>query len=127
VPENLKRYYGAGDLHFITCSCCQRQPILGTPQRRDLFLSVLERMRQAYRFVVLGYVAMPEHFHLLLSEPQLGTPSTVLQAVKIGFARRVLFSHFSQKAREMGHPADQHRRVRRPMYQISTRVQPELT
>jgi putative transposase len=33
---------------------------------------------------------MPEHFHLLMSEPQVGTPSTVLQALKIGFARRVL-------------------------------------
>jgi len=73
VPENLKRYYRAGDLRLIACSCYQRQPILGTPQRRDLFLSVLEQMRQAYRFVVLGYVVMPEHFHLLLSEPQLGT------------------------------------------------------
>ena len=90
MPRNLKRYYGAGDLHFITCSCYQRQPILGTPQRRDLFLTVLEHMRQEYRFVVLGYVVMPEHFHLLVSEPQLGTPSTVLQALKIGFARRAL-------------------------------------
>ena len=90
MPRNLKRYYGAGDLHFITCSCYQRQPILGTPPRRDLFLTVLEHMRQEYHFVVLGYVLMPEHFHLLMSEPQLGTPSTVLQALKIGFARRVL-------------------------------------
>jgi REP element-mobilizing transposase RayT len=31
---------------------------------------VLERMRQRYRFVVIGYVVMPEHFHLLVSEPQ---------------------------------------------------------
>jgi len=90
MPRNLKRYYGAGDLHFITCSCYQRQPILGTPTRRDLFLTVVEHMRQEYRFVVLGYVVMPEHFHLLISEPRMGTPSTVLQAVKIGFARRVL-------------------------------------
>jgi len=112
MPRNLKRYYGAGDLHFITCSCYQRQPILGTPLRRDLFLSVLERMRLEYRFVVLGYVVMPEHFHLLMSEPQIGTPSTVLQALKIGFARRVLIRervphvsgvpHFSRFVREVG-------------------------
>jgi REP element-mobilizing transposase RayT len=36
------RYYGAGDLHFITCSCYRRQPLLGTPRRRDLLLTVLE-------------------------------------------------------------------------------------
>jgi len=33
---------------------------------------------------------MPEHFHLLISEPQRGTPSTVMQALKLGFTRRVL-------------------------------------
>jgi putative transposase len=51
---------------------------------------VLEQVRQRYRFVVLGYVVMPEHFHLLVSEPQRGNPSTVMQALKLGFARRVL-------------------------------------
>jgi putative transposase len=33
---------------------------------------------------------MPEHVHLLISEPQKGDPSIVMQALKIGFARRVL-------------------------------------
>jgi hypothetical protein len=33
---------------------------------------------------------MPEHFHLLLSKPEKGNPSVVMQALKLGFARRVL-------------------------------------
>ncbi len=90
MPAGLRRYYGTGDLHFITCSCYQRQAGLATARRRDLFLSVLERMRKRYQFVVVGYVVMPEHFHLLMSEPQEVTPATVMQAVKLGFARRVL-------------------------------------
>jgi putative transposase len=90
VPKLLKRFYGAGDLHFITCSCYKRKSILGTPSRRDLFLIVLERMRRRYRLVVIGYVVMPEHFHLLITEPQVGDPSVVMQALKLGFARRVL-------------------------------------
>jgi putative transposase len=90
MRNNLHRYYGAGDLHFITCSCYHREPLLGTPRRRDLFLSVLEQVRQHYEFVVVGYVVMPEHIHLLISEPQRKNPSTVMQALKLGFARRVL-------------------------------------
>jgi putative transposase len=90
MPRNLTRYYGAGDLHFITCSCYRRQPLLGTTRRRDLFLTVLDQVRRRYPFVVVGYVVMPEHFHLLISEPQERTPSTVMQALKLGFARRVL-------------------------------------
>src|ERR1700757_1025152 len=50
----------------------------------------LEQMRQRYHFVVAGYVVMPERVHLLISEPQEETPSTVIQAVKLSFARRVL-------------------------------------
>jgi putative transposase len=71
VPKLLQRCYGAGDLHFVTCSCYKRQPRLGTAPRRDLFLTVLERVRRRYRLVVIGYVVMPEHFHLLISEPQI--------------------------------------------------------
>src|SRR5262249_23497758 len=33
MPRALKRYYGGGDLHFITCSCYQRRPMLGTARR----------------------------------------------------------------------------------------------
>lgn len=90
MPKNLKRYYGAGDLHFVTCSCYHRQPWLGSARRRDLLLAVLEQVRKRYGCVVLGYVVMPEHFHLLVSEPQYDTPSTVMQALKLGFVRRLL-------------------------------------
>ena len=59
-------------------------------RNRDLFLQVLERVRRRYHFVVVGYVVMPEHIHLLLGEPERGNPSLVMQAVKQGFARRLL-------------------------------------
>jgi putative transposase len=55
-----------------------------------LFLRILEQTRQKYRFVVLGYVVMPEHFHLLISEPQVGNPSVVMQVVKQRYAQRLL-------------------------------------
>ncbi len=90
MPKGLKRYYGAGYLHFITSSCYQRRAVLGNARRRNLFLEVLEQVRRCYGFVVVGYVVMPEHFHLLISEPQKGTPSTVMQVLKQRFARKLL-------------------------------------
>lgn len=90
MPSRLTRYYGANHLHFITFSCYHRQPWLANPARRDLFLKVFEQVRRRYRFVVVGYVVMPEHVHLLISEPERGDPSRALQALKQGFARRVL-------------------------------------
>ena len=54
MSSKLKRYYGAGHLHFITCSCYRRQPLLGTALHRDLFLTVLEQVRRRYQFVGSG-------------------------------------------------------------------------
>src|ERR1700733_8632531 len=90
MPTNLHRYYGAGYLHFITTSCYQRRALLGTPQSRDLFLEVMERVRRRHGFVVVGYVVMPEHIHLLLSEPERGDPSLVIKVLKQSFARQLL-------------------------------------
>ena len=90
MPWGLKRFYGGGDLHFITSSCYRRQPLLAAARHRDLFVQVLEQVRQRYQFVVVAYVVMPEHFHLLISEPEKANPSVVIQAVKLGVARRML-------------------------------------
>jgi putative transposase len=89
MPRRLHRYYGAGYSHFITTSY-RRLPLLGSARNRDLFLRVLESVRRRYHFVVVGYVVMPEHVHLLIGEPQRGDPSLVMKALKQGFARRLL-------------------------------------
>jgi putative transposase len=87
MTEGLHRFYGDRDLHFLTFSCYQRQPLFNRAARRDLFLQILERVRRRYRLVVLGYVVMPEHVHLLVSEPQRVTLSTAIQALKLGVVR----------------------------------------
>ncbi len=86
MRSHPERFHGAGHLHFLTFSCYQRRPLL-SPPRRDLFLETLERIRRRYRIVVIGYVVMPEHVHLLVTEPQRDTLSTVMQALKLSFVR----------------------------------------
>jgi putative transposase len=51
------------------------------------FLKILDEVRERYQFSLVGYVVMPEHIHLLISEPRLGNPSTVMQALKQRVAR----------------------------------------
>jgi REP element-mobilizing transposase RayT len=48
------------------------------------------KVRQRYQWVVLGYVVMPEHVRLLVNEPPHRPLSTAIQALKLGFARRLL-------------------------------------
>jgi len=89
MPAGLKRYYGKGDLHFVTFSCYRRLPVLQTARARDIFVRELGRVRDEMGFHLLGYVVMPEHVHLLMSESKQGTPSTVLQKLKLRVARRL--------------------------------------
>src|SRR5579859_3976276 len=90
MPTGLHRTYDAHHLHFITGSCYHRLPLLSSPRCRDRLLSILEQTRQRYRFVVVGYVVMPEHIHLLLTEPEIGTLSTVMQVLKQRTAHALL-------------------------------------
>ena len=78
----LRRYYGKGDLHFITFSCYGRRKFLGTPRARDCFVSTLAQVRSRFGFRLVGFVVMPEHVHLLISEPRKDNPSKVLQVLK---------------------------------------------
>jgi REP element-mobilizing transposase RayT len=69
MPPRLERRQQTGDLHFITFSCHGRQPYLSTPHTASVFEHSLESTRLKYQFNLFGYVVMPEHVHLLLSEP----------------------------------------------------------
>ncbi len=40
--------------------------------------------------MVVGYVVMPEHVHLLFGEPERGDPSVVVKVLKQSFARQLL-------------------------------------
>jgi putative transposase len=82
MPKGLKRYYGQGHLHFLTFSCYRRLPLLGTARARNAFVAALAKIRERYQFRLIGYVVMPEHVHLLISESAKCTPSLVLKVLK---------------------------------------------
>ena len=102
MTEGLHRFYGGNDLHFLTFSCYRRRPLFRNEAHCDLFLKILDRVRRRYRRVVLGYVVMPEHVHLLVSEPQRETLSTAIQALKLGVVRSVRCSSGSVVERVPG-------------------------
>ena len=82
MAHTLIRHYGCGHLHFITFTCYRRLPLLRSGRARNAFVNVLSEVRDRYGFSLVGYVVMPEHIHLLISEPVKGTPSTVIQVLK---------------------------------------------
>ena len=99
MPHGLYRFQQSGDLHFITFSCYRRAPLLQTPQARRIFENMLEQVRCWYGLYIAGYVVMPEHVHLLVSEPERGTLAVALQMLKQNVAHKIAHpagTHFWQ-------------------------------
>jgi putative transposase len=89
MPKNLKRVTGRNDLHFITFCCYQRRALLGSVRSRNLVIEILREVRAKYGFALVGYVIMPEHVHLLISEPPSVPPAKVIQVFKQRVSRRM--------------------------------------
>jgi REP-associated tyrosine transposase len=89
MANKLIRHYGRGHLHFITFTCYRRLSLLRSVRARNVFVDILGQVRDRYGFSLVGYVVMPEHIHLLISEPVKGTPSTVIQVLKQRVSRRL--------------------------------------
>jgi len=66
---------------------------------RRIFETALERVRYGYGLRVYGYVVMPDHVHLLLSETSRQTLADALKSLKQGVSRRLIggSGHFWQK------------------------------
>ena len=99
MPWGLQRFQQSGQSHFITFCCYHRRPLFTSAEAKGTFEAALERVRRAYRLRVYAYVVMPEHVHLLLSEPEAATLGEALKSLKQGVSRRLIgdAEHFWQK------------------------------
>ena len=89
MRNKLERRYGLHHLHFLTFSGYRRWPLLGSARARIALVRILGELREKYRFLLVGYVVMPEHVHPLIGEPEIGTPSTVMQVLKQRVSREL--------------------------------------
>lgn len=99
MPHNLKRYHHSTQSHFVTFSCYHRSALLKPDANKAVFETALERIRLSFDLYIYGYVVMPEHVHLLLSEPEQGLFSDALKSLKQGVSRSLVgeAEHFWQK------------------------------
>jgi len=72
-----KHYYGENHLHFLTRSTYRRTRLFDSEKFRQRWVQTLGDLRAELGFRLLGYVLMPEHFHLLLWPSGAAHPSLV--------------------------------------------------
>jgi putative transposase len=87
MPRGLRRFHESP--HSSTFSCHRRQPKFVNAVVYDLFPRCLEDMRRRFDLRIYGYVVMPEHVRLLLSEPEHDTLAGAIHYLKLSFAKRL--------------------------------------
>lgn len=89
----LPRLSLAGQVHHVLQRGNNRQPIFTTAEEHAAMLQLLAQECRSAGVALHAYVLMPNHFHLLLTPPQEGALSHVLQAVGRTYVRRFNLAH----------------------------------
>ena len=84
---NFRRYYVPNAIVFITNVVQYRQPVFANDAHVALLLQVLREVRRLHPFNMLGYVILPDHFHLMIQPTQESNFSKIMQSCKTNFTK----------------------------------------
>jgi putative transposase len=84
------RTYSPGELQFITTSTYRRAPLFLSQRFCHCFVQRLEEVREEMKFLLIGWVLMPDHFHLLVKPQPAETTPLIMKGLKEVTAGRIL-------------------------------------
>ena len=83
-------HYGENHLHFITTSTYRRVQLFRSVSFCEAFIRTLDHLRTKQEFRLLGYVLMPDHFHLLIWPSPMANPSKIIGSLKERTAKHII-------------------------------------
>jgi putative transposase len=86
----LRHYDDLGTARFVTVACHRRLHLLNHDEDILFLLEEIDSARQKYKFSILAYVIMPNHFHLVLVPQKPIKLGVVIGEIKSRSARRIL-------------------------------------
>ncbi len=86
-----RHYYGLNHAYFLTASTYRRARLFDSHRFRQQFVSTLNPLRVEQGFRILGWVLMPEHFHLPIWPSEAANPSQIVQSLKERTAKSILW------------------------------------
>ena len=84
---NFRRYYIPGSAMFITQVVQDREPVFRYPRNVNLLREILRNVKELHPFVMLGYVLLHDHFHLIIQPTGDRNFSDIMHSVKSNFTR----------------------------------------
>ena len=93
---NFHRYYFPGQIVFITQVVKDRQKVFNDVEMVDLLREVFHSIEERFPFVMLGYVFLPDHFHILIRPKGNNNFSQIMHSLKgrftLAYKNRINFS-----------------------------------
>ena len=79
MAGHWKNYYTDFAVHFITGTVHNWQPVLLFDEIASIFVEDMDRLSKRWETNIIGYVIMPEHFHLLI---QSGHSENIMKYIR---------------------------------------------
>ncbi|HEV2350592.1 MAG TPA: transposase [Terriglobia bacterium] len=77
-----RHFYGLNHLHYLTRSTYGRARRFDSERFKRRWVRTLDEWRSELGFKIVGYVLMPEHFHLLIWPSVEPNPSQIVQKLE---------------------------------------------
>ncbi len=84
---DYRRYYIPDAIVFITQVVLDRKPIFANLDQVNLLRSTLHTVQEIHPFQMLGYVFLPDHFHILIKPGLAVTHSQIMHSLKPNFTK----------------------------------------
>jgi len=84
---NFRRYYIPGSAVFITQVVHGREPVFRDPKNVNLLREILHNVKQLHPFSMLGYVFLPDHFHVVIQPTGKSNFSDIMHSLKPHFTQ----------------------------------------
>lgn len=84
---NFRRYYVPGSAVFITQVVHDRESIFADSRNVELLRQVLRNVKELHPFIMLGYVFLSDHFHLIIQPSANSNFSNIMHSLKTNFTR----------------------------------------
>ena len=94
--SNLRRYYSAGQIYFVTSVTYKRMPIL--INHFEFLNSAMQRKLLERDADIIARVFLPDHFHMLI-DPKENNLSDLMQSFKLSFSESLRKSNDDFKGR----------------------------
>ncbi|MFZ5809647.1 MAG: REP-associated tyrosine transposase [Chloroflexota bacterium] len=84
----IRRYYIPGAAVFITQTTNHRTPLFENSMAITLLRETLHNVQSIHPFTMLGFVFLPDHFHIIIQPKGNNTFSQIMHSFKTNFTKQ---------------------------------------